>query len=63
MRHGIKRWITRYRFHRYLCQSCRTVFQPEETRWGKGKYGSEIIAYALYLNIELRLPQMNVASS
>jgi predicted RecB family nuclease len=63
MRHGIKRWITRYRFHRYLCQSCRTVFQPVETRWGKGKYGSEIIAYALYLSIELRLPQMHVDHS
>lgn len=62
MRHGIKRWITRYRFHRYLCQNCGTVFQPKETRWGKSKYGSEIVAYALYLNIELRLPQIHVAS-
>ena len=63
MRHGIKRWITRYRFHRYQCQACGTVFQPEETCWGKGKFGSEIMAYALYLNIELRLPQMHVASN
>ena len=62
MRHGIKRWITRYRFHSYLCQNCGAVFQPEETCWGKGKFGSEIIAYALYLNIELRLPQIHVAS-
>jgi predicted RecB family nuclease len=62
MRHGIKRWITRYRFHRYQCQSCRAVVQPEETRWGKGKFGSEIMAYSLYLNIELRLPQLHVAS-
>jgi predicted RecB family nuclease len=62
MRHGIKRWITRYRFHRYQCQGCRTVFQPGETCWGKGKYGSELVAYALYLNIELRVPQLHVAS-
>ena len=62
MRHGIKRWITRYRFHRYLCQNCGAVFQPKETCWGKGKFGSEIVAYALYLNIELRLPQIHVAS-
>jgi hypothetical protein len=49
MRHGIKRWITRYRFHRYECQSCQTIFQPEETRWGKSIFGSEIRAYSLYL--------------
>jgi predicted RecB family nuclease len=63
MGHGIKRWITSYRFHRYQCQTCRTVFQPEETCWGKGKFGSEIMAYALYLNIELRVPQLHVASN
>ena len=60
MRHGIKRWVTCYRFHRYLCQSCGAVFQPKETCWGKGKFGSELMAYSLYLNIELRLPQMHV---
>jgi predicted RecB family nuclease len=62
MRHGLKRWITRYRFHRYRCLGCRTVFQPEETCWGKGKYGSEIRAYSLYLSIDLRMPQLHVAS-
>ena len=63
MRHGIKRWITRYRFHRYQCQSCRTIFQPEETCWGKGKFGPEVKAYSLYLSIELRVPQSQVAST
>ncbi len=62
MRYGIKRWVTRYRFHRYQCQGCGAVFQPEETCWGKGKYGSGIKAYSLYLNIELRLPQVNIVS-
>ena len=62
MRHGIKRWITCYQFHRYECQNCRTVFQPVETDWGKNKFGPEIIAYAIYLIIELRLPQIHVAS-
>jgi predicted RecB family nuclease len=61
MRHGIKRWITRYRFHRYQCQSCRTIFQPEETGWGKDKFGSELTAYSLYLSIELRVPQLHIA--
>lgn len=62
MRRGIKRWVTRYRFHRYQCQACGVVFQPEETCWGKSKFGSEIKAYSLYLNIELRLPQVHIAS-
>jgi predicted RecB family nuclease len=63
MGHGVKRWITRYRFHRYLCQSCGAVFAPEEKSWARGKLGPELIAYALYLNIELRLPQIHVDGS
>jgi predicted RecB family nuclease len=62
MRHGIKRWVTRYRFHRYQCKGCGAVFQPEEMCWGKSKFGSEIRAYSLYLTIELRLPQVNIVS-
>jgi hypothetical protein len=62
MRHGIKRWVTRYRFHRYQCKGCGAVFQPEEMCWGKSKFGSGIRAYSLYLNIELRLPQVNIVS-
>jgi predicted RecB family nuclease len=63
MRCGVKRWITRYRFHWYQCQKCGAVFPPEEKSWARGTFGSEIIAYALYLNIELRLPQMHVDQS
>jgi hypothetical protein len=63
MGHGVKRWITRYRFHRYKCQSCGAVFPPEEKSWARGRFGSDLIAYALYLNIELRLPQIHVDSS
>jgi transposase len=62
MRRGIKTYVTRYRFHRYQCHSCGAVFQPEETCWGKGKFGSGIKAYSLYLNIELRLPQLHIAN-
>jgi predicted RecB family nuclease len=57
---GLKRWVTRYRFHRYLCQRCGATFYPEERCWTGSKYGPELIAYALYLNIELRLPQIHV---
>jgi Transposase IS66 family/RNase_H superfamily len=60
MRHGIKRWVTRYHFHRYQCRGCGTVFQPEETSWGS-KFGPGLRVYSIYLNIELRLPQVQIA--
>jgi predicted RecB family nuclease len=63
MRHGIKRWITRYVVHRYRCQSCRSTFYPRDRRWARGKYGPALAAYTVYQNIELRLPLARVASS
>ena len=33
MKHGIKRWITRYVIHRYRCQSCGSIFNPSDSRW------------------------------
>lgn len=55
MRHGIKRWIARYRFHRYKCSRCGVVFTPQQDWWGRSKFGMDIQAYALYQNIELWL--------
>jgi transposase len=63
MRHGIKRWVTRYVVHRYRCQSCRSTFYPRDRRWPTGKYGRALAAYTVYQNIELGLPQSRVASS
>ena len=63
MRHGVKRWISRFWFHRYKCLSCCTVFTPEQDWWQRGKFGLEFMAYALYQNIELRLPQESVIRS
>ena len=41
----------------------RTQFSnPKRLAGEKASYGSEIKAYSLYLNIELRLPQLHVAS-
>jgi predicted RecB family nuclease len=61
-RHGIKRWITRHLAHRYECQSCKSTFLPLDRCSSKSKYGPNIIAYSVYLNIELRLPQERVNS-
>jgi len=60
MPHGIKRWITRYNFHRYKCQRCGVTFYSEERPWTRSKYGSELVAYSLYQNIDFRLPQETV---
>ena len=63
MRHGVKRWITRYIAQRYRCPSCRSTFYPSDRRWTTGKYGSDLVAYTIYQNIELGLPQSRVALS
>jgi predicted RecB family nuclease len=63
MKHGIKRWVTRYVFHRYRCQSCGSTFNPPGCPWTAAKYGPDVIAYAMYQNIELGLPQMRIDSS
>ncbi len=63
MRHGIKRWITRYKFHRYECLKCGATFQPPDRPWTRSKYGPGMIAYSIYQNIGLRLPQETVDRS
>ena len=63
MRHGVKRWITRYIARRYRCLSCRSTFYPPDRQWTAGKYGPGLVAYTIYQNIELRLPQSRVAFS
>jgi predicted RecB family nuclease len=60
MRHGVKRWISSYKFHRYKCLACGATFYPEQRGWTRSKFGTEIVAYAIYQNIELRLPQESV---
>jgi predicted RecB family nuclease len=63
MRHGIKRWIILYQFHRYKCQDCGATFSPETMSWTRSKFGPGIVAYSLYQNIGLRLPQESVDRS
>jgi predicted RecB family nuclease len=63
MKHGIKRWITRHVIHRYRCQTCGSTFSPSNSRWTAAKYGPNLIAYNVYQNIELGLPQLRIDSS
>ena len=63
MKYGIKRWVVRYMIHRQRCQSCGTIFKASDLRWTPAKYGWDLIAYAMYQNIELHLPQMSIDTS
>ena len=63
MKYGIKCWVVRYLIHRQRCQSCGNIFNSSDLRWTPVKYGWNLIAYAMYQNIELHLPQMSIDSS
>ncbi|MGD0662575.1 MAG: IS66 family transposase [Syntrophorhabdales bacterium] len=61
MGHGLKKWITLYRFHRYKCNNCCSTFFPQDRCCTtRSMLGPGILAYALYLNIGLRMPQESV---
>ena len=57
MRYGIKRWIMRYMIHRQPMPIMWKASSNRQIRWTASKYGPDLIAYAMYLNIELQLPQ------
>ncbi|PYV76148.1 MAG: hypothetical protein DMG96_14935 [Acidobacteria bacterium] len=59
-RAGIKRWVVRYSFSRYICWKCKATFHLY-TR--KPKYGAGLCAYLLYQIIEVQIPQNAVAKS
>jgi hypothetical protein len=63
MKYGIKRWVVRYMIRRQRCQSCKSIFKPSDLRWTPAKYGRNLIAYAMYQNIGLHLPQLSIDSS
>ncbi len=57
---GIKRWVVRYSFPRYMCRRCKTTFHRQTY---EGKYGNTICSYVVYQIIELQLAQNAVAKS
>ncbi len=61
--HGIKRWIIRHSTQRYRCRLCKSTFHALDDSRPTSKYGSNLIAYAVYLNIELRLSLGRVTSN
>jgi hypothetical protein len=59
-RTGVRRWVVRYFFRRYICWHCKATFH---THVRKGKYGIDLCAYLLYQIIEVQIPQNAVAKS
>jgi predicted RecB family nuclease len=62
-RAGIKRWIVKYSFDRYLCRKCGISFYFQQIPRSRSPFGSELINYVVYQIIELRLPQETIAQS
>jgi len=59
---SVRKWVTKYRFHYFRCPTCRAVFHNSERAWGGQKFGPNLRAFCVYQNIELRLPQHQVAA-
>jgi predicted RecB family nuclease len=57
---GVKRWVTRYSFSRFICWHCKATLQLYIR---KDKYGTGLRGYLLYQIIELQIPQNAAAKS
>jgi predicted RecB family nuclease len=57
---GVKRWVVRYSFPRYICWQCKATFHQYAHQT---KYGNTMCAYTVYQIIDLRLTQNAVAKS
>jgi hypothetical protein len=55
---GIKRWIVRYLFNRYVCRECKRGFNALSRQ---SRCGSNLSAFVVYQVIELRISQHAVA--
>jgi hypothetical protein len=60
---SIRRWLVKYHSHRYRCFQCKTTFWSEQWLAIRGKIGPNLISYAMYQVIELKLPQRIFALS
>jgi predicted RecB family nuclease len=60
---GVKRWIVKYLFNRYICWACRSTFVPQKRPWTGSKFGADLMRYVIYQIIELQIPQGTVGRS
>jgi predicted RecB family nuclease len=62
-RTGIKRWIVRYQFHRYVCRACTAIFHPTRPLQTTSRHGLGLLAHIVYQLVELKIPQGAIADS
>src|SRR6266480_4339818 len=55
---GVKRWIVKYYYPRFLCWHCKTVFLSHQAHWSRSKYGVGFLAYLLYNIVDLMLSNL-----
>jgi hypothetical protein len=57
---GIKRWVVRFVFQRFICWQCK---RPLQVYSHKPKYGAALFAYVLYQLLEMGVSQNAIAGS
>ena len=60
---GIKRWVVRYQFHRYVCRTCAATFRPPRPLQTTSRHGLGLLAHIIYQLVELKIPQGAIADS
>jgi hypothetical protein len=62
-RTGVKRWVVRYQFHRYVCRTCAATFRPPRPIQTRSRHGLGLLAHIIYQLVELKIPQGTIADS
>lgn len=62
-RAGIKRWVVKYQYHRYICRTCSATINSPQNLQTKSRHGLDLLAYIVYQLVELKIPQGAVANS
>lgn len=62
-RTGIKRWVIKYQYHRYICRACAATVNSPQGFQTKSRHGLSLLAYIIYQLVELKIPQGTVADS
>jgi predicted RecB family nuclease len=60
---GVKRWVVRYETKRYLCGSCNKTFWADEYRSVESRLGNNLVSWAIYHHVGLRLSYEDVDQS
>jgi predicted RecB family nuclease len=57
---GVKRWVVTYKFRSCLCSGCQKRFGLPDGFWPQSKFGRNLVAYLIFVAIELQTPLWTV---